>query len=755
MRDTAQAMKELKPSQQRFLRIICYVAPAALLSAIWFPEISHYYVPKPTISDQMIEAGRQLPSDSVLEELNGYHYLESQRNSESHLIGAAEKLLEGVAEVPGYPPTTLRMPFDPGDIDRGSQQWQLALGGLVVPETLLRAYELTGRDEFFFAARDVILGWAHYERHSCISKGYLWNDHALAARITVLGEFWRLYRHRTDYQLAVARGIWEFAARSGAFLAKPSHFTVATNHGVMQNLALWHLCLAFPTLPQVDHYKRLAFDRLREQMGFYVDAEGVVLEHSPGYHKFGLELIGTAFRYLSLLHEQIPQDWIQKYEQANKFYAELRRPDGSLPMLGDTDGRKEPNGPRVVHFNAEGHSGALVHEKSWIPPQAFALYPVSGYAIWWDGLESGPNAERLNQTVVSWSYHPGHGHKHSDEMSVALWAAGQTWWTNVGYWPYGVPGRKESESWPGSNAPHLVGEQGNSPRQARLVSFGESGDLAVIEMERTGLGDYVASRLVLHRRPNLWVVVDHTTSNAQVRSTTTWTSAHNVLLRRGSTPGSYILEAEGRRETLDTFFLTSPGASVRLLRGSLNPFAGWQVIDQVPKEAPALAIEQPAKDSWAVAVWMLNDGNTDTRPPAAPPRMLHWGGSQNWTLALPLHSGSLEIQRNADRLSALSSNRTQSSEKIKLAQPPDIARQSDELRDRFQAAASKYPRFRDLLNYRVKITYLLMFAFALQELFLAVYRTVHGKYYVIARAMILLGWIGGGTWLLLFYFRVG
>ena len=57
--------------------------------------------------------------------------------------------------------------------------------------------------------------------------------------------------------------------------------------------------------------------------------------------------------------------------------------------------------------------------------------------------------------MVLWANFVSHAHKHADETSMVVWAGGKSWWENVGYWPYGVEGRSEAESWSGSNAPHL------------------------------------------------------------------------------------------------------------------------------------------------------------------------------------------------------------------------------------------------------------------------------------------------------------
>ena len=100
-------------------------------------------------------------------------------------------------------------------------------------------------------ARDMIVAWNAY-RPPPLPKGLLWNDHATAARIRVLGEFWRLDiggvpTHRPE----VGRAVLEQAARYGALLAKRGRFTFASNHGMMQNLALLQLERAFRRWPAV------------------------------------------------------------------------------------------------------------------------------------------------------------------------------------------------------------------------------------------------------------------------------------------------------------------------------------------------------------------------------------------------------------------------------------------------------------------------------------------------------------------------
>lgn len=725
------------------VRLSYYLAPGLVFLSIWCPVIRHYRVPDVTITDDMVARAIASPADEVLDKLKGFRLIDRKWADDAHLLLSAEQLLKGEVQIPNIPVTTIRMPFDANDIDRGPISWQLSMAGFLVPDVLLRAYKISGRDEFLLTARDVILGWASYERSAWLPRGLLWNDHAIAARVAVLAEFWRLYRHRPDYQLQVAKTILHLADRSAQLLPRPSHFTFATNHGIMQNLALWHLRLAFPTLPQTERYQRLAVTRMQEQMGFYVNPEGVVLEHSAGYQDFGLELISHAFRHLTLLKEPIPSDWSVKYEQAEAFYAQLKRPDGSLPMFGDTDGSTYPRGSFARRVDAEW---------DWKPDRVNALYPDAGYSVWWDGLENWPNPQRMSQTVVTWSFFPGHGHKHADEMSVLLWAGGQTWWTNSGYWPYGVDGRSAAESWSGSNAPHLVNEPAESLRHTRLLFYGSSQHLALIELERTGPRRYVARRQVVQWKPHLWLVIDGTSGDDSDRTTTTWTTFPNVSLRKSNMDVAYRLQAGQTTLTLAAFILGSRDMTVKEVTGSLTPFAGWAMIN-VPRPAPALVVEQPANNGWSVAIWSLEDGRDSPNRLVGTPHNFRWGGTDDWGVTLPTASGGVEIRRQGSEVFLAHGTKVGRIESLTLTKASNSTDAFDRISASYNATAKKYPGFRESLAFRIKITYLLIAILVLQEIFFWGYRRLVGRHYLALRIFNACGWAGVGTWLHFAYFR--
>jgi len=730
----------MKQVQRRLLELSSVLALSLVVVLLWFPVLRHYHVPNVPLSDAVIEAARLNPADQVFTELSKLRFFGDPAEDKVALIGTSEKLLRGVLEIPGAPARSIKLPFDPRDLDQGSAQLFLASFG--VPHMWLSAYKETRREEFFRAARDMILEWAKYEQSAWLPRGLLWNDHAIAERMLVLAEFWRLYRRRADFDPMAARAVLQLAARYGAVLAEPSHFTFATNHGVIQNLALWHFCLAFPNLANVESYKRLALERLDDQLKFYVNDEGVVLEHSPGYHKYGLRFLSRAFSYMNLLEIPVSASLMDKYHKAKDFYAQLRLPEGQLPGFGDTQWNPDPQGPLIAEFDAGGSLHRLTYRNDWKPRLEESIYPVAGYSVWWGGLEQWPNEEALSQTVVTWSHFLDHAHKHADEMSVWLWAQGQRWLANVGYWPYGSKLRSVATSWSGSNAPHLVDELLESSRQTILRSSGWSDGLAFLDLERTGPDGSILRRQVIWQKPFLWVVLDYTNTKAQpVR--TVWTTSHKVKLAELS-PGIFTLDGENG-QSMEGVFFGSPGMKIKSIQGSKSPFAGWEVVDSEPKPAPAVIVEQKSGQAWAAVAWSVLPKGTLLTKTSSAASISRSEGPENWQVALSGRGSILTIGRKGGELSvSRETSHSRTHEALNLRQAPAPAADREAIRRSFLAAERKYQPFKDYFGYRLKITMMLCLILLTQEAFFAYLRRRKVAGYAAARRVALFCWVGGG-----------
>ena len=694
------------------VRILGILVALAVMGSIWVPLVAQYRVATPVITAPVIERSRGEPAGAVWSRVRGDRLLGHGWSRKADVVSAAEDLLKGELRLAPSGTVRFRFPFTPEDLSLGSPALQLQVAGLVPADLLLAAYDLTGDEKFFRSAQRLLLDFVRYERRARIPKGLLWNDHAIANRVFVLSDFWRRYRGRADFRPEVATVVLDAAARAAAFLADPGQFTFSSNHGIMQNVGLLRFAVAFPALPGAERYRRVAVERLAEQMAFYIADDGVVLEHSAAYQFFGIQLVQMVIRYMTVLGVPVPEDWRTKYRRAQEFAAQLRRPDGTLPVFGDT--RWGVGGAPI--------SGAAPHRPvTW--------YPDGGYAVWWDGDRT--------QTVATSSYFPGHAHKHADDLSVLLWSAGQTWWTNVGFWPYGAPERARAVSWGGSNAPHLRGEAPESIRTTGLLSLGAAPSAAFVEARRRGPGTYEVRRQTIHLRPDTWIILDAVSGAPGKVSTTTWLPGYGIDVRAEG-GGRYVLAAGASSSTLRVSISGSRGVSARLLPRTLGPFR--RAREQGGPMVPAIEVAQPGDRSWVVSTWRLESAARSTPSAAEEPPMIDWSGPTHWTLALPFAPAPRTIVRRGDRL-VVASGQTQDA--LTLSGVPTD--RVTAIGEAFARSAARYPQFHDRLRARRFSTYALLVVLGMQE---AVFSIVHrrgSRRTAAARGTAMVLWILGGV----------
>lgn len=476
-----------------------------VLAIIWIPHYKHFYIDRSLIDPNIVQSLVNAPSDELLTEIGSMPLGVSLEISRTQVVQAALEIVSGRLSTYAFGIKSLQLSGYPSDLQTGSPTLKLIMASLEVEQILIDAFEKTGQPIFLEHAAKRILQFAAYEGSQRTPKGFLWNDHAIAARIPVLAQFWRHTRHGSILNETDRIAVISLIERSGRLLAKNSHFTVRTNHGVMQNIALLQIGAAFPVLPEVARWRMLAADRLHQQLGFYISDEGMILEHSAGYHAFGTELLMLAVRLFSLNGMQPSNQLVESARKSLNLLRDLIRPDGTLPVLGNTFQNKLT---RIPETNEKGTKPVYF----WDPPfplslPGLRLLPLSGYALWW----SQPSSDNPfpAQALIAWAKHDRHGHKHADEPSFHYWSNGINWITATGYWPYGLPGIEEAYGWTGSNAPHLLDESALSTRTVSLLHFANHGEGYFIDVARQGPGAFVVRRQIFQINSSNLLVVCH------------------------------------------------------------------------------------------------------------------------------------------------------------------------------------------------------------------------------------------------------
>lgn len=407
------------------LRILAIVL---VVATVYGPELAYHYIPQPKLSSEILP---ELTSEPPAETL---HAVGVRGASLPLLTGpynpqeVAKKLLAGTFKVPQLQSEPILLLNYPHHLRQGGLTLRLIMASLELERLLLEAYEQTADTVLLELVLRRIQQLDRHESSRWLPDEFLWNDHALAARAGVLTLAWKHARARKGTRDDVKFALVRQAARTGMLLADSGHFTARTNHGVMQNLALLQLATAFPALPESKAWTQIAKDRLDLQLAHYVSEEGMVLEHSATYQHVGAELLARFIDILALRGELPSPALARKAESTREVLGQFLRPDGSLPVLGNT--------PMSTGFNPVVTGPQLVQprEDDGESQRSVTLMPLSGYVIWHAGRPS-----KRSQTVIAWGKHDGHGHKHADELSLHFWRNGINWLTAAGYWPYGRP----------------------------------------------------------------------------------------------------------------------------------------------------------------------------------------------------------------------------------------------------------------------------------------------------------------------------
>jgi Heparinase II/III-like protein/Heparinase II/III N-terminus len=685
------------------LNVFCALAAVVM---IWEAEVRAYWVWPIQISDRQLERSRVEPTDETLKFISRQRlglpasYENLPTSTSQNEVARANHLLAGTAEFHRKDPIHVAVPFRASNLNLGTSTQQLYMAGMATVDILLKAYNASADEMFLLAAQEEVAAFANADAMALIPSGFMWNDHALANSMSILAEYWLLVRNRSEFSASLATKILQLAARTADRLEKPHFFTYRTNHGIMQSIGLFQFASAFPTLNKAQAYASIACSRLTDQLRYYVSLEGPVLEHSAGYHEFGRYLLDVTIQLASRNGCSIPGSWQVKLNKARSFSALLRRPDGSIPSIGNTDGADR---------SLMGVDGVPS-----MPELSFSLFPVSGYAVFWSGLESWPKDDELSQTVVTWSNFPSRAHKHADDMGVLVWRRGHSWLTNVGYWPYDAPGYRSAQGWAGANAPHFTDEPSTNMAPVQLIGSVDTGRVRAIELERrTSDGLALLRRQIVVIDGASWLIADSVTGTRPGVVERLWTSSP-ASVATSIDERSFALRRTGSVDVARLSFLGGLAGPPTLRQGELSPFAGWAVQDSVPTPAPAISVGQLGSSSLVLSILETKDHAKLLSLPS--PTLAAGSSADAWQVTLSTQDGPIPISWNhrtiaiAFKEGRVDATLDQLDESWMFAKAEILAA--------YSSVMQKFTRFREYTSYRYQLTIVAAFLLFVQEIML-------------------------------------
>jgi hypothetical protein len=684
----------------------------------------------------VVEGLRFNPGSEVLRELRriGVSTPKFDGREDKAIIRAADQLFAG-RYILREPAITVTLPFDGSEEVFGIAGWDLKLCSFIVPALLARAFDITKDTQYLDAAVDYIVAWAAFESSLLIPRGYIFNDHATATRAIIVTDVWRLYRGSPSYDDTVANELLRYVQRLRQLLSKPEFFEFRTNHGFMQSLSLLHLSIAFPALEGTNNYTSLAVNRLVAQLPYHVNSEGIILEHSAGYHHNGLHRLTAAWRYLGILNIPVPEELALRYEKSLDVNVQLLRPDRTLPLFGDTRTREYGLYP-VAKFEEDSRivNRTVTVDPAEAKPEPSMIAPAAGLAVFWSGLDAWPTAERLSQTVVHWGNFVTQSHKHADEMSISLWAVGQQWVRGIGTWPYGKS-RRRAIGWRSSNAPHWLDEPGLVERDAVLESRSTGDEVEFLELVRRNIdGSEIRRQLVLVGGKH-WIALDSYHTDTPREAEVLWRFSPDLSVERARGNGVFRAEsADG--SSLEVQLL---GNEDWAIESDLNGEAQWNtgvVFDRELISSPAIRGTSSGTDLAIATAFSI--GASEAQSGSS----LQWQSNEEWSLSLGRGPGkALRVERQANNLAVKRSDQmTQNLRILSVDDEATVLAQEEKAFLQMQAKYGQPIQFR--IEQRVKVSIAVMLATLLQWLAFFLVRTWLSRMWVATLTLSIACWIG-------------
>lgn len=391
-------------------------------------------------------------------------------------IGLVDALLDGVLVLPGHDPVELAPDPTWAEAGSGDANWIFQYHTLRWSMPLLHAWRET-RDERYldrFLAlladygRDVVD--ADPERVHPLA----WNDMGAALR----AENWlaarRILLAEGRLDPALHLDLLQWLARHGEMLAHRVKYKADSNHGTFQSRALIALGLSLPELKASSEWFELGKGRVDRQVLDMVSEEGVYLERTPQYHFMMMNVFQSVRVLMQGAGCDLPAEASRRIGLLGSVGAHLVKPDGSLPMIGDSPARvslkSQARGePELLFAITNGKEGRR-------PDGVIASYPEDGYVFLRSGW--GETRDFADESFIYFDIGAsGGGHSHADALNVLFSSWGEDLLVDSGLFTY--QGGEDRSYFVGPRAhnvvlPDPVPDDWKGSRDSELLHQGEN-----------------------------------------------------------------------------------------------------------------------------------------------------------------------------------------------------------------------------------------------------------------------------------------
>ncbi|MBI4169889.1 MAG: alginate lyase family protein [Acidobacteria bacterium] len=336
-------------------------------------------------------------------------------------------------------------------------QWLVRLG---------QAFRLTGDERLAALSARHLRDWM---KANPAGLGINWAS-SLEVALRLISWTWALHLVRDsraltpDLFLEMLEAIHDHAAHVEKYLSR--YFSPNT-HLTGEALGLFYAGAIFPELRAAARWRAAGSSILVEESGRQVLPDGVHFEQSACYHMYTIEMLLHFLILGRRICLDVPAAVARTVQRMLDFLLAVRRPDGSIPQIGDGDGgallplaRRHPEDARGLFSTAAAlfrrpdyawAAGGPSPETAWLlgpdgigafealepeppePPRS-RLFASGGYAVMSDGW--GPGAHHLIFDVGPLGCPVSGGHGHADLLSLQCSAFGKAFLSDPGTYCY-------------------------------------------------------------------------------------------------------------------------------------------------------------------------------------------------------------------------------------------------------------------------------------------------------------------------------
>ena len=237
-------------------------------------------------------------------------------------------------------------------------------------------------------------------------------------------------------------------------------------HLTGEALGLLYLGILLPEFRRADQWRKLGWRILEEELPRQVHGDGVYFEQASYYHRYTLDIYLHALLLAERNGVAVAAPMRERLWLAAEHLADLTRPDGTMPIIGDDDGgslvlleerafadvRSTLATASVMLARPElaAVAGVATEEVLWLlgpegvarieatlsgahPSHLSRLFPQGGYAIMRDGWKRGSMHAVIDCGPLGAL---NCGHAHSDALSIEIAAGGCSILVDPGTYTY-------------------------------------------------------------------------------------------------------------------------------------------------------------------------------------------------------------------------------------------------------------------------------------------------------------------------------